>query len=204
MACIFCLNETKDYVSFHGTSELAKHARNVVTKHFWFDVSIFVLNHLFFLVYSNSKIKSYLHLPQANEINSAEKYACSYCWAEVESFYNFYGMVESNYPNILNIIEATNDVGNPSSSLAHETVVVKVENGSDDFSTDYENKQVSASSNFIQSEVKISKTDTLAVESSEKLNPNTQSAQSTLQVQKKSVTFSYVQTNFLLKKKPNL
>lgn len=113
-------------------------------------------------------------------------------------------MVESNYPNILNIIEATNDVGNPSSSLAHETVVVKVENGSDDFSTDYENKQVSASSNFIQSEVKISKTDTLAVESSEKLNPNTQSAQSTLQVQKKSVTFSYVQTNFLLKKKPNL
>lgn len=40
MVCIFCLNETNDNVLLYGASELAKHARNVVTKHFWFDVSI--------------------------------------------------------------------------------------------------------------------------------------------------------------------
>lgn len=67
MVCIFCLKETKENVSFYGASELAKHARNVVTKHFWFDVSrchrldgkfdSFV--YLFVLVYNSHISKSH-------------------------------------------------------------------------------------------------------------------------------------------------
>lgn len=39
MVCIFCLKETNDSVFFSGASELAEYARNIIAKHFWFDVS---------------------------------------------------------------------------------------------------------------------------------------------------------------------
>lgn len=34
-----------------------------------------------------------------NEIDSSERYACSKCWAKVQTFHDFYVMVETNHQN---------------------------------------------------------------------------------------------------------
>lgn len=85
---------------------------------------------------------------QVNDIDSAEKYACSYCWAEVKSFHNFYGMVEANYPNILNVIDATQYAVNETKSLANETAVIKVENHGSD--ADYKTEPIQFLPNLVE------------------------------------------------------
>lgn len=54
-------------------------------------------------------IESYLIHLQLNDIEFAGKYACSSCWSEVESFHNFYVMVEANYQNERNQIDVKVD-----------------------------------------------------------------------------------------------
>lgn len=44
------------------------------------------------------------------EIDLTETYACSYCWSVVESFHDFYGMVEANYQNLSDSINAKDSV----------------------------------------------------------------------------------------------
>lgn len=39
MVCLFCLRETNYGVNIFGESEMAENARNIISAHFWFDVS---------------------------------------------------------------------------------------------------------------------------------------------------------------------
>lgn len=92
MVCLFCLKDTNDGVTMYGTSEFAEHARNIIEKHFWFDVSW-----LKFHVCSTHLFTSNILRSQINEINLTDTYACSNCWSKVESFHEFYIIVQTNY-----------------------------------------------------------------------------------------------------------
>lgn len=105
MVCLFCQKETNDGISIHGSSELATNARTIVTKYFWFDVSRSQIS-LFFYCLPHKLILGFSSPSQINEINSAEKYACSICWPKVETFHEFYIMVEANYRSNLNDIDS--------------------------------------------------------------------------------------------------
>lgn len=45
MVCLLCLEETShlnDEILIFGESDVAKNARNIIVKYFWFDVSHFI------------------------------------------------------------------------------------------------------------------------------------------------------------------
>lgn len=67
-----------------------------------------------------------------NDIDSAERYACSNCWSKVEVFHEFYVMVETNYQNNPNVIDTKYSI-NPlfdcePEIIVDEAVHVKTEN----------------------------------------------------------------------------
>lgn len=68
---------------------------------------------------------------QVSEINSTDKYACSNCWPKIETFHDFYVMVETSYRNILNDIDSKISI-NPlfdcePEIIVNETACVKTE-----------------------------------------------------------------------------
>lgn len=89
MVCIFCLKETNDGISIFGESTAAENTRAIIVKYFWFNVSLLKLTKF------NNITPENTILLQANDINSAESYACSECWSKVEAFHEFYHLVEA-------------------------------------------------------------------------------------------------------------
>lgn len=81
-------------------------------------------------------------ISQINEINSAERYACSICWPKVEQFHEFYILVESNHQNNSTDIVDAKISANPlfycEPKIITDTnaTTVKIEN--DRFSSNYE------------------------------------------------------------------
>lgn len=72
-----------------------------------------------------------LFILQVNEIDSTDKYACSNCWPKIETFHDFYVMVETSYQNILNDIDSKISL-NPlfdcePEIIVNETACVKTE-----------------------------------------------------------------------------
>lgn len=59
MVCLFCLRETNYGVSMFGESEMAENARNIISAHFWFDVSSCVLCSQYGVNYSIKKMTFY-------------------------------------------------------------------------------------------------------------------------------------------------
>lgn len=98
MVCLFCLKERTDGVSINGASELATNARSIIARHFWFDVSSSnVVFHFLADFHGIWRSLAFHSISQVNLISTSDRYACSNCWSKVETFHNFYVMVEANH-----------------------------------------------------------------------------------------------------------
>lgn len=95
MVCLLCLKETNDGIPIFGDSLVAENARNIIVKHFWFDVSHSTIN--------RKNLIKRITLLQINDINSIEYYMCPECWPKVETFHEFYMLVDEIHKSTIEI-----------------------------------------------------------------------------------------------------